>query len=106
MVPPHGRAIARASELRQDEMISKLKSQLSYLTNPPLTSIENCDGNKTDDDLTEDNEPEESDTTSQLNTVRISEVSNAASEYQSRSVANVHNQSQSLTFQQANGRKK
>lgn len=69
------------SELRQDEMISKLKAQLSYLTNPPLKSIENYDGNETDDDLTEDNEPEESGTTSQLNTVRISEVSNAASEY-------------------------
>lgn len=69
------------SELRQDEMISKLKAQLSYLTNPPLESIENYNGNETDNDLTEDNEPEESGTTSQLNNVRISEVSNAASEY-------------------------
>lgn len=69
------------SELRQDEMISKLKAQLSYLINPPLKPIENYDGNETDDDLTEDNEPEESDATSQLNTARISEVSNAANEY-------------------------
>ena len=69
------------SEPRQHEMISKLKAQLSYLTNSPLEAIENFAGNETDDDLTEDNETEESDITSQLNTVTVSEVSNAVSEY-------------------------